>query len=227
MKHLLIVVAVVGCGAVKSGNPDSGTGNGDAPGGSDAAVDAVIDADPCPDFIAPPGSIALHAALCTTALGFNPTVTPDNMTLQCPSTGTATPGTYGKILRPAAIDQVDGCPATQPVTRILAPLAQGSIAQTSTGFNITVAAGSRFRVRVACPAGVANCSSQIQVTGRAGPGGALVPIQSSIPVNNAVVDIDVPMPAAMVGNTAIINLLVITTTGQTPDLLWENPSIGP
>ena len=104
MKHLVIVVAVVGCGAVKSSNPDSGAGD-DAPGATDAAVDALVDADPCPDFVAPPGSIALHAALCTTALGFNPTVTPDNMTLQCPSTGTATPGTYGKILQSWGVEQ--------------------------------------------------------------------------------------------------------------------------
>jgi hypothetical protein len=178
--------------------------------------------------VVPPGALALHDRFCDSALGFNPTVTPDNMTLPCPGAGTATPGTYGKILRPAAIDQADGCPATVPFTRMLAPLPDGSIVQMSTAANLTVVGGDRLRVRISCPADTASCQGQIQITGRATAGGGLVTIAPGQPVpSNAVVDIDEVLPASLVGATTIINFLVISNGAGNPDLLWENPSLGP
>lgn len=226
VKHLLLIAAV-GCGEVTSSTPpDSPAAASDAPGMAiDAAVDASPDADRCPAFALPTGAVGLHSALCTSALGFNAAATPQSANLPCPDTGAPTPGTYGKILRPTAVDQVDGCAATQPVTRILSPPVSGAVTETSTAQSLTVAAGSRFRVRVGCPG--TGCSATIQVTGRAVTAGSLIAIQGSRTIANEVVDVDVAMPAALVGTTTNVNLIVIAGSTGAADVLWENPSIGP
>jgi hypothetical protein len=223
------VTALLGCGEIEPVSIDGAAGGEDA-ASEDAAVaafDAAPDADLCSDFAVPAGAFALHGQFCASALGFNPTATPDNMSLACPGAGAAIAGTYGKILRPAAGDQVDGCPATNPFTRMLAPLPSGSIAQMSTAASLTVAAGHRVRARVACPADVANCQAQIQITGRATAAGSLVSILPATLVTATVTNIDVAVPASLVGTTTILNFLVISNGAGTPDLLFENPSLGP
>jgi hypothetical protein len=202
-------------------------GEPDGPGQDGPGQDAPVDANPCPAYVTPPGALGLHTVLCNAALGFNSTATPTSMALACPDIGAAAPGTYGKILRPAMINQVNDCAATAQTTRILAPAVSGAVTQTSTAFNLTVAANSRFRARVACPMGVANCSAQIQVTGRPAMGGALTPIVPTTTVASQVIDLDVAMPAALVGATSNINLIVLGAPGTVSDVLWQSPSIAP
>jgi hypothetical protein len=220
VRFSFVVMCLVGCGKVES-NIDASMGPGDA------RVDATPDADPCARFEAPPGARPIDSQFCFDALGYNPGATPQSMTLTCPGPG-GTPGTYGLVLRPLTQMQNNGCPATTPVTRILAPMAANAIAQTGTSHALTIAAGDRLRVRLACAseAGPA-CRGDVQITGRkaAGqpivliypPGGGFQTVQGT-----EVVDVDVPMPVGLVGATTRIAIISGSNGSGTTDLLFEN-----
>lgn len=213
------MVFLMACGKVES--------KVDAPtGGSDAAIDAMPDADPCARFEAPPGARPIDSQFCFDALGFNPNVTPTTMTLTCPGAG-GTPGTHGLVLRPLTQMQTNGCPATTPVTRILVPAVATALTQTGTSQSLTIAAGDKLRVRLACASEAgATCRGEVQITGRkaAGepivlifpPGGGFQSVQGT-----DVIDIETPMPAGLVGATTRI-VLVARSTGSVTDLLFEN-----
>jgi hypothetical protein len=219
LRFSFVVVCLVACGKVES--------NIDAPtGGSDARpVDAMPDADPCARFEAPVGARPIDSQFCFDALGFNGS----SMTLACPGVGTM-PGTHGLILRPLTQGQANGCPATTPLTRILVPTAADALVQTGTSYTLAIGAGDRLRVRLACSAEAgAGCRGDVQITGRQAMGQAVVPIFPpgsgggfQTVQADTVVDVDVPMPASLVGATTRIVLIARSNGAGVNDLLFEN-----
>lgn len=236
-RHMLrsIVLAssvLAGCGEVLEKQP-SDAAESDGPL-ADAPVDTPPDGpDPCRPFDSPPNSTSLHDRFCVSALGFNPTANPTTQNLSCPGVGTG-PGTYGLILRNAET-QADGCAATNPVTRILAPPinmgTQNALTQTSTGQDLTITVGTRLRMRLACRQGVANCRGRVQVTGAPGAGAGNLPVFPAsgfqLVEGTTPIDVDVALPAGLVGTTTDLNLVVIYDGVGTPDVLFENPHLAP
>ncbi len=221
------IVLLAGCGNIVP-STDGGAGSDAEPGDGGGS-----DADPCAAFETPFGATVLHNRFCAAALGSNPSANPTTMTLPCPSTDGIL-GMYGRILRPAAIDQANGCPATTPITRITAPSVLNAITQTSTGQDVVVTDGDHFRMRVSCPTGVANCRAELQVTGApaagvgniqifpTGVGGGFALIQGE-----EVLDVDVEIPSGLVGPTTDLNVIVRCDGMFNPDLLIENPHLAP
>lgn len=221
-----MVLLVLGCGEVKKEEVDAPVA---PPGDGPPAEDAPPDASLCTPLEEPPGSTALHTRFCVTALGFNSTVMPPSMNLACPGVGT-NPGTYGLILRNPET-RADGCPAN-PVTRILTPLVANAITQASTGNDVVVTAGSRFRMRLSCRQGIVNCRGNVQITARPAAGGQLsrvFPEQNGFQLvtTDDVIDVDVPVPAALVGNTTNFTMILQFAGSGTPDVLFENPHLAP
>lgn len=200
-------------------------------GGADGAVDAMgtPDADPCAPFVAPAGSKLFHDQLCSEALGYNPNANPVTMTLACPGTGTSA-GTYGLIRRPATAQQADGCTVMSNVTRVTAPSVTNAMTEVATNHSLTVAADDRLRVRIACAAQSAgNCRGRVQITGRANANANLVQLYPAAGFQTVqgqdVIDVEVPMPAALVGTTTKLHFIVAYAGVDVPDLLFENPHL--
>lgn len=220
-----VLIVLAACGEVKGGEqPDAADPTGDGP-----PLDAAIDADPCPDFVAPAASRLIHAQFCFDALGFNPNANPTTQTLACPGTGML-PGTYGIVLRPPTAVQADGCAATTPVTRLLAPQVNTALVQTGTSHGLSIAAGDHLRVRLACPD--TGCNAEVQITARAAMGTPIVPVfpQSGFQIVNGpgVVDVDVALPASLVGaTTRIVFIARAGGANANPDVLFENPHLVP
>lgn len=224
---LLALAAAVGCGKVNPSEPDADVDDGDA--GDDLDAGGDIDAAACPTFDIPAGGIELHTRFCVSALGFNPSQATMTMNIPCPGVGTG-PGTHGLILRNAET-QADGCPTSGGVTRILVPQVMNALTQTSTGQDVVIAAGSRLRVRLACRQGIANCRGRVQITGapaNAQPNVQIFPAAAfQLVTGTDVIDVDVPIPAGLIGNTTDLNLISQSDGNGTSDVMFINPHLAP
>jgi hypothetical protein len=176
-----------------------------------------------------PAGVRTASSSAGEALGFNPNANPTTQTLACPGTGTL-PGTYGLVLRPPTAVQADGCAATTPITRLLAPQVNMALVQAGTSHGLSIAAGDRLRVRLACPN--TGCNAEVQITARAAMNSPTVLVfpQSGFQIVSGpgVVDVDVALPASLIGATT--RLVFIARAGganANPDVLFENPHLVP
>ena len=174
------------------------------------------------------GAIELHPRFCAggTALGFNPDANPTTNNLTCPTTN-PDPGLYGAILQPAMADQADGCDGSEPLTHLVAVAVSGALTQLSTTEDLMLQAGDRLRVRAACPAGLSDCRAQLQITATGGGTNMLVFPAAGFELitGTTVVDVDVEVPAVVVGVQSRFNFIVRSDGAGEPSLLLGNPHV--